>query len=213
MANKEFMNIVVYHKRKNRKKTYFMYAENKVGKKIIKDFELKDTQYIKNKFKKSDLSKEDRLTSYYSQKLLKDLSSKHKKQTGEKYIPTSKKELKTQIASFTDIHKDSKYIKHIKTFRTSENRVLYSNKQLSNINFTYAYINVKVKVYLNGYFVYSFGRSDLMKRHIKKYELEYHINKAIKRAIAPFGSNVKFKPVEWTYAYKQNRRKDFDKLK
>lgn len=112
------------------------------------------------------------------------------------------------LINFYDKDKDKKKFEKIEYFK-NKNRLLISNKKLK-IKYSYVYIKVKVKIYLDGYVTHVYGYSnhyDTIKypNGIPDGIRDYAIYKAIIRALRPFGSNVRFKPMEWYYVYKQDR--------
>lgn len=136
-------------------------------------------------------------------------AKRHKKETGQKYIPTSQEEYEKKAVILSEYKKEER--KKSRVFR-NENRLIFTGKKQVK-NFDYVYINVKVKVYFDGVYVIANGRSDyIYHRQIKESEKIFYVNQAMRRAIAPYGSNVSFKPISWQYVYHQRKFLDFDKV-
>lgn len=88
------------------------------------------------------------------------------------------------------------------------------------LDYDLMYISTKVRVYFDGVFVDAVGRGDYyykdkpdyiserLKRlpnHIRKEDIETEIRKAVKRALAPFGYEVRFKLISWKFCYYKER--------
>jgi len=189
---------LIVNKYEYKGKNYIILKDNK--NKVIKRFKYdeKATQ-IKN------LSK----TKYANEKTIKDY---YRLQSDEKYIPTSKKEGKENLKQLIkNDEQDIKYHKDIKVFQ-NENRLIFTNKKQIK-SFDYMYMNVTVKIYFDGFYTIVNGRSDYIYRQILENEKMRLIQQAIKRAIAPYGSNVKFKLIEFKYVYHQQNYLHFNKDK
>lgn len=178
----------------------YPYKNNPYKKKLVKDFEYDEKVKKISSFKKQKKANEEVILNYYKNK------------SKEKYIPTSKKEFAIQL-------KEIKRDKRIRIKQFSKSRIKFSSKKLK-INFDYMYVIVKVKIYLDGYSCYAKGRSDYFyseemqgenkvypsyRKGIPQSKLKSAIEQASLRAIAPFGSDVKFRIYNWYYAYHQQQ--------
>lgn len=119
----------------------------------------------------------------------------------EEYTPLNFNQATSEINRLSN-SKAKVISKREKVFKNG-NRIIFTNKR--NIqNFDFTYITVRVKVYFDGHYVISRGRSDYRYfRDIKDDEIPYYISQAVMRAIAPYGSNLNFKPLSWSFAYHQ----------
>ncbi|MFW6130100.1 MAG: hypothetical protein ACOC56_02875 [Atribacterota bacterium] len=156
----------------------------------------------------------------YSENVKRINNLAHQKKANEEAIYNFFKDKDTKPVShpeyYQNLHdkldlskrKDEKYRSNIKEFK-NENRLIFTNKKKIH-NFTHTYILVKVRIYFNGFYTIAKGRSDyIYNRHIEDTELMYLINQATMRAVAPYGSNIKFKLITWNYVYYQQKYVDF----
>lgn len=131
-----------------------------------------------------------------------------KSKSKRKYMPTTEKQKQKYNESMKKLHKHKPYQKRVKTFK-NENRLIFTNKGKVK-NYNYVYIRAEVMVYLDGVKTKAYGRSKYYYSSeyiggIPKSEIKEAIATAIIRAIAPFGSNVKFKPLRWDFVYHQEK--------
>ena len=118
---------------------------------------------------------------------------------GEVYTPKSEKEFKEEKKEFRKKHDNEEFIKSQKVFQNG-NSLTFSNKNLIK-KFNFMYIQVKVKIYFDGYYVISSQRGDIYHTRIKQRTITKEINKAIRRALAPYGSDLNFELLEWNYVF------------
>lgn len=177
----------------------YPYKDNPYRKKLIREFEHDENVKKITNFDKQTKANEEVILNWY------------KNRSKEKYVATSEDEIKTQLSEIKRDHRVR--IKHF-----TKSRILFSPTK-KKLNFDYMYVVVKVKIYLDGYNAYSKGRSDyfyynetrgekrIYKAHgnkgIPNEQLSSAISQASMRAIAPFGSKVKFDIINWHYAYHQ----------
>jgi hypothetical protein len=131
----------------------------------------------------------------------------YQNKSDDKYEPTTKGEYKEQFKKLEDKKLKQKDIKVFK----NENRLIFThNKNIKN--FDYMYINAKVKIFLDGQVVIAYGRSSyIYGRNISDSEEAQALQQAVRRAIAPYGSNLKITMLSWNYVYHQEKYKDFDR--
>lgn len=99
--------------------------------------------------------------------------------------------------------KKQKYYKKIRNFKKGS-RIIFSNQKRIR-TFDYTYVSVNVRVYFDGFYTDVTGRSDYIKgKQIPNNEIPELIRIAVIRAIAPFGSNVNFKILDYNLAYYQD---------
>lgn len=160
-----------------------VYEDNKLRMKFIYD---EDVKTLRNPSTQKRANEE--CIRYYYQNMSK-----------EEYKPLNFNQATQEISNLRD--KPSNVVgKKSKQFKNG-NSIIFTNKR--NIDyFDFTYINVRVKVYFDGHHVIARGRSDYKySSQIKNSEVSYFISQAVIRAIAPYGSNLKFKPLSWSYAY------------
>lgn len=152
----------------------------------------------------------------------KALRNYFQKRSRKKYNPVTREDLKKETESFTNKNKLSKKVdRETETiFLTQHSRLISTRKQHRIKRYDYMYIRVKVKIFFDGFYVIAFGRSDYFYRHphyvlqkkgyksfvngISPMHEKYAIEQAIQRALAPYGSNLDFKLLDWKYVYHQN---------
>lgn len=115
------------------------------------------------------------------------------------YEPKTKKELAKEQKTFLKKHDDERYAKAIKVFK-NKNKLIFTNKRLIK-NFDYTYVQVKLKIYFDGFYTIASGRAKYHPNHITDRQLKGEIYQAIRNCLAPFGSNLKFDLLDWNYVY------------
>lgn len=198
MSNKKRLNIIRFYRKD---KDFMKITDSKNN--TLRIFEYDEKIKKITNFNNQKRANEESLLNYFKNK------------SDKTYNVTSKKEYKKEFNQFKDLNKNKKYEKDIKTF-FNENRLIFSNKKTIR-NYNFMYINVKVKIFLNGFYVYSHGRSNYFYKdeYPKGIPVSLHnksIQQAVLRAIAPFGSSVKFELITWKYVYHQRKYQDFGEL-
>lgn len=168
---------------------------------LIKRYEYSEKANKLKSLSTTEKTNEKRIREYYQENDMKK---------GEIYTPTNtkSKEYNEHLTNFID----NGIIKENQTHEfKNENRLVF-RKDKKIRQFDYMYINVEVKVYFDGHYTIARGRSDYVYgRMIEDREEFSYIRQAIKRAIAPYGSNLKFKLLNWNYAYHQEKYIHFGK--
>lgn len=191
MERKEKLEIKKYNYRDT--EYIALYSEKN---KLIKRFEYKEKAPKIKSLSTTNETNEMRIREYYQNK------------SHSVYTPTATRDYTEQLNTFIPNNKIKN--KEVLNFK-NENRLIFTkNKNIKQ--FDYMYINVAVKVYFDGHYIIARGRSDYVYgRTITDREEYSYIRQAIKRAIAPYGSNLKFKLLNWSYAYHQQKYIDFNK--
>jgi len=142
--------------------------------------------------KKTKSANEESLRYYY-----KNLSD-------EPYNPNTNDDNKKELNKLEE--KKPKSETKNKKFKNG-NQIIFTNNQRVK-NFDYTYINVRVKVYFDGHHVIANGRSDYKYyEQIKNNEISFYLKQAIMRAISPYGSNLKYRALSWSFAYHQQLKR------
>lgn len=131
----------------------------------------------------------------------------YKRHEGEAYKPTSSKEF---IDKINILLNDDKKIKKFNTkeFKWSSSRVVYTKEQRLK-KFKWCYVVVELRIHLNGSKFHAMGRSDYLRNKIPDGFLSTYIYQATRRALAPYGSNLRFDFIWWSYAYYQEYDKHY----
>ena len=203
IEQKKQINFIRYYKTIKGERKEFIKLETPERKEIKTfDYNIKSKQ-IKN-FKTQKTANEQSIFRYYnrkSEKAYKPLTIKQSNNLINSEIKDNKKKLDIE-------NKDNKLFGTGSEIRFSKyNRIT---------NFDYMYISVKLKIYFDGVFTYATGRGDYYYKEkpeyisarlkklpdrIRNQDIEKEIKKAVKRALAPFGYEVKFKLVSWKFCY------------
>lgn len=143
----------------------------------------------------------------------------------------TKKLTKLQIKKEVDKRNEDFYKKNIKegkvdkktekVFTTTSTELISTKKRGIIKDYNFMYIRAKVKIFFDGFYVVSYGRSDYFYRNLtpelaKKGYKQFRkgiplsleksaLAQAILRALAPYGYDLEFKLLEWRYAYHKDR--------
>jgi hypothetical protein len=181
-------------RRYNYRDTEYVVVYNSDGN-LVKRFHYKENAKTFSSINKTKYANEETIRKYYQSK------------SDVPYKPTTKTEYKKQFEKFEHNKIQSP---HEKVFK-NKNRLLFrKDKRIQN--FDYMYINVRVKIYFDGVYSISSGRSNYYYgKQISDSEERQALQQAIRRAIAPYGYSVKYELLNWNYAYHQIKYTDFDK--
>ena len=191
--------------------TYVRVKNNRGNK--IKDFVLDDDTHRNGiKIDKNDTPIKS-LDSFQdksgNEKIIRQFIQKH---SDENYKPVSKKE---HLEKRKQLEKEGLIkVKSVKEF--ADSKIIFSKSAKPPKNYTYTYIQVTVKIFFDGFYVLNVGRSDyLLKEDNPSYSarlrrkagtlpssnIRLYIRQAVNRALAPYGSDLKFELQDWSYAY------------
>ena len=188
------------------------------GKKInyisVQDRERTFFKEFRQDSKKTRLTDENLSLDYISDKTaskksLRRYFQKRAEKQGFIYRPTESEWLESQDNTklneteqkFLQKHEsDQTYVKDIHTFETTDNKIIFTNRRRIK-NFKYTYISVKVKIFFDGYYVIAKGRSGYRFEQITDEQLQKVLNEAIRYTLKPYGSNLKFELIDWSYGY------------
>lgn len=189
MVSKETKEELIINRYHYRDKEYIT-LKKKNGK-VIKKFNYSDKKKNIKNISETKYTNEENIRYYYQKK------------SPEKYEPTTKNDYKEQLNNFPKNKRKSTLV-----FK-NENRLVFTHQKYIK-KFDYMYINAQVRVYFDGVYTIASGRSNYVyARKISDDEEAQALKQAIKRAIAPYGSNLKFKLINWNYVFHQEKYTDF----
>lgn len=195
MVNKKRLILERYTKIKNDKEVKYISLRNFKTNKIIKTF-LYDSKRTKPiiHLSKNKTANEKVIFDYYK--------SRHKKETGNDYKGLSPEKFKKDFIKFKEKNEIDKFKYSSKQFK-NRNRLIFSNKKIKE-DFDFMYIQVRLKIYLDGIYVYDVGRSKYKyDKEIKNNEVPIYLKQAILNCIGRYGSEVNFKLLSWAFGYHQ----------
>jgi hypothetical protein len=195
-------------------KTEIIRYENKDGSTSTKIREYKRFQII-DKYGMNRIFIEDKriskIKNYHTQKKAskKALIDYFSRRSGTKYKPTSKEDGNKKVEKVVK-QLDNKDLKPDVYNYANGNRILFTNNKISKRDYNKVAIWVKVKVWLDGVSVYSYGRGDwkLYSDFDERTKMKDTII-ARNRALAPYGSKVKYDMIYSKFGYHQRQNEHF----
>lgn len=174
-------------------KTFSVTDPYGMERKFIEDKNVK----IINNFHTDKYASKEALINYFS------------KRDNTVYEPTTEEDFKKELEkNYKKISSNRNLNNKYKYFKNG-NRMYFSNNQLKD-NYNNKYIYVKLKIYLDGVYVITFGRGRPYKGHLNKEQIRKEIHQATLNGIAPYGSNVHFEVIDWNFGHHQVNGTDFN---